>query len=288
MDNNHIVEKNREVFASLPDSPYLGHIPDYGQRTGKAVRKVLRLITAAAAVLSVPLAIYTAYDIFSAEKPVPEQVASAVVQRTYMVNDGVKGSVMLPDSTIVCLNSGSVLEISDNFESCRGVTLKGEGYFEVKADRTNPFYINTPKGVKIMVTGTEFNLSCYEDQNDVKLSLVKGSVEVISGDDIIYRVSENEDISITGGKVVKSVTKAQEAVAWTKGKLLFDDTPMKDVITRLERWYGVDISVEDIRIYNSSFTGEFSGESLVQVLELLSITSDIEYHITGNKVILNQ
>lgn len=288
MDNNHIVEKNREVFASFPDSPYLGHIPDYGQKGGKTVRKALRMITVAAAVLSVPLALYTAYDIFSAEDPVTEQVATAVVQRTYMVNDGVKGSVMLPDSTIVCLNSGSVLEISDSFESCRSVTLKGEGYFEVKADKSNPFYINTPKGVKIMVTGTEFNLCCYEDQNDVKLSLVRGSVEVISGENTIYRVSENEDIRITDGKIMKSAAKVEDAAAWTKGKLLFDDTPMKDVIIRLERWYGVDISVEDIRIYNSSFTGEFSGESLVQVLELLSITSDIEYNIKGNTVILNQ
>ena len=288
MDNNHIVEKNREVFASFPDSAYLGNIPDYGQRGGKTVRKVLRMITVAAAVLSVPLALYTAYDIFSAEDPVTEQVATAVVQRTYMVNDGVKGSVMLPDSTIVCLNSGSVLEISDSFESSRSVTLKGEGYFEVKADKANPFYINTPKGVKIMVTGTEFNLCCYEDQNDVKLSLVRGSVEVISGENTIYRMSENEDIRIAGGKVVKSAAKVEDASAWTKGKLLFDDTPMKDVVIRLERWYGVDISVEDIRIYNSSFTGEFSGESLVQVLELLSITSDIEYHIKGNTVILNQ
>lgn len=287
MDNNHIIEKNRAVFGSFPDSPYLGVIPDYGHRRRKTAGKLVRIITVAAAVLSVPFALYTVSDLFSTGTVPAEYAGTSMVQRSYMVSDGVKGSLMLPDSTVVCLNSGSVLDLSDDFESRRSVTLKGEGYFKVKADKSDPFYINTPSGMTVMVTGTEFNLCCYEDQGDLHLSLVKGSVEVLKGDATICRMSEKEDIRITAGKVVKSVAKVEDAGAWTKGRLIFDDTPMKDVIARLERWYGVDISVEDIRIYNSSFTGEFSGESLVQVLELLSITSDIEYQVIGNKVVLN-
>lgn len=286
MDNNRIIEKNRKVFSTLPDVPYHGHVPDFGQRKGKTVNKVLRFITVAAAVLSIPLATYTAISIFSDDVPSENIVCAA--QRTYIVNNGVKGKVCLPDSTLVCLNSGSVLELSDNFEYERRVTLKGEGYFDVKADKSSPFYINTPKGVVIKVTGTEFNLCCYEDQQDVKLSLVSGSVEIRKGDETIYRMTEKEDVSISGESIHKySTARTEEAVAWTKGKLVFDDTPMTEVIKRLERWYGVQISVEDMRIYNSSFTGEFHSESLVQVLELLNITSDIEYYMTDNRVKLS-
>lgn len=287
MDNNRMIEKNRKVFDSFPYTPYLGQIPDYGQRRNKTVRKILRFITVAAAVMSVPLAVYTAIDVFTVKEN-PSVASVGMVQRTYMVNNGVKGKVQLPDSTIVCLNSGSTLEVSDDFQNERRVTLSGEGYFEVKADRKHPFYISTPKGVEIKVTGTEFNLCCYEEQSDVKLSLVSGSVEVLKGEDTLYKMSEKEDISISGNHIVKaSVPKVEDAAAWTEGKLIFDDTPMKDVLFRLERWYGVEIQVEDIRIYNSSFTGEFSSESIVQILELLSITSDIDYHLNGNKVSLN-
>lgn len=288
MRNNHIIDKNRQVFNSLPDVPYLGRIPDYGQRKGKTANKVIRFITVAAAVLSVPLALYTAISMFSSDEVSHVNITACVAQRTYMVNNGVKGRVMLPDSTMVYLNSGSVLEISDDFESQRRVTLNGEGYFDVKADKSSPFYILTPKGVIVKVTGTEFNLCCYQDQGDVKLSLVSGSVEVQHGDDTIYKVTEKEEITIFQGNVLKSATdKTEESVAWTKGKLVFDDTPMTEVIRRLERWYGVEISVEDMRIYNSSFTGEFHSESLAQILELINITSDIKYHINDNKVKLS-
>ena len=53
---------------------------------------------------------------------------------------------MLPDQSVVWLNSGSKLTYPSVFEEKeRKVLLSGEGYFEVEADPEHPFCVSTPK-----------------------------------------------------------------------------------------------------------------------------------------------
>ena len=139
----------------------------------------------------------------------------------------------------------------------------------------------------VKVTGTEFNLCCYKEQQDVRLSLLSGSVELMQGMKTIYRMNGKEEVSVKEGSVNESTNDIKEAIAWTTGSLMFENTPMKDVIARMERWYGVRMIVEDMRIYNSSFTGDFRSESIDQVLELLSLTSGFRYTINGTEIRLS-
>lgn len=283
MNTDHITEKNRKVFSTFPDTPYLGEI-----RPRKKRMKALTLMTRAAAVLFIPLAIYTVIDLMSDSKGPEIQDDIAMTERLYRVDNGVKGKVTLPDGTTVQLNSGSELLLSDNFSSERFVSLKGEGYFEVKADTSNPFYIKTPKDVTIKVTGTTFNLCCYQEEQEVKLSLIKGSVEVMKDSRTLYRMTEQEEVSILGEEIITVTEVPEESTAWTKGSLMFEDTSMKEVISRMERWYGKKIIVEDPSIYESSFTGDFRSESIGQVLELLRITSGINYTVEEDKITLSK
>lgn len=278
-----MTEKNRKVFETFPDTVYLGKIPRKGSRRGW----LLRIITVAAAMLSIPLGIYAVMDMLSDSGHSPDLVVEGISARSYSVNNGVKGKVMLPDSTTVWLNSGSTLILADDFEERRQVSLEGEGYFKVRSDKDNPFYICTGKDVTVKVTGTEFNLCCYKEQQDVRLTLLSGSVELMQGMKTIYRMNGKEEVSVKEGSVNESTNDIKEAIAWTTGSLMFENTPMKDVIARMERWYGVHMIVEDMRIYNSSFTGDFRSESIDQVLELLSLTSGFRYTINGTEIRLS-
>ncbi|MBR2981551.1 MAG: DUF4974 domain-containing protein [Odoribacter sp.] len=280
MDNLNFEKRNRGVFDSMPNTPYLGELP----HLSKGGSSVWGVVTKVAAVLSIPLALYFFITLYANRSEVVPETSPEISNRIYTVENGVKGKVTLPDSTVVWLNCGTTLALSDDFNQQRWVTLSGEAYFDVKADKQNPFYINTGKGVTVKVTGTEFNLSCYNDQNDVRLCLLEGSVELLSGKKTIYKMTQHEEVSILNSNVAPTKAEAEVRTAWMQGRLLFDDTPMEEVVKKLEKWYGVRIKVQNSKILKSSFTGDFQSESIIQVLELMKITSAVNYRIEGNEV----
>ncbi|MDP3451955.1 MAG: FecR family protein [Bacteroidales bacterium] len=222
------------------------------------------------------------------EKITPDQ---RQITTLYKVNPGVKGLVNLPDGSSVWLNSNSTLEAPDKFDTlARIVELNGEGYFIVKSDRDWPMYVKTKRGITVKVTGTEFNLLSYENDKELKFTLLSGQASLI-------RENTKEEISV---KVMEEIvipdklnTEEKRGAAriklntgWKDGFLVFEDTPMSEVIKKMERWYGVSFTVSDSSIYSYYFTATFSSESITQILELLKITSNIGYSIKNRDVTL--
>ncbi|MEM7297151.1 MAG: FecR domain-containing protein, partial [Bacteroidota bacterium] len=63
-------------------------------------------------------------------------------------------SVLLPDSTVVWLRTGSSIRYPESFEKeSREVELIGEGYFEVKSKKNHPFIASIERA-KVRVLGT--------------------------------------------------------------------------------------------------------------------------------------
>lgn len=77
--------------------------------------------------------------------------------------------VILSDGTKVWINSDSKLEFPDRFhKNVREVKLTGEAYFEVIADPQKPFYVQVGEA-KVQVLGTAFNVSAYQEDQQVEL-----------------------------------------------------------------------------------------------------------------------
>lgn len=72
---------------------------------------------------------------------------------------GSQTKVILPDSSVVCLNSGSVLKYDPAFlrKKSREVYLIGEGYFEVQKNPEKPFIVHADD-INVKVLGTVFNV----------------------------------------------------------------------------------------------------------------------------------
>ncbi len=208
----------------------------------------------------------------------------------YTVNPGVKGLVTLPDGSNVWLNSNSTLKCPSRFDStARVVELVGEGYFSVKSNSQWPMYVKTTRGITVKVVGTEFNLSSYTNDSDLRLTLVSGKVTMINEKtDKKYLVNPSEELIISDSpeqKPVKKIANVYQNTGWKDGKLIFDSTPMDIVIKKMERWYGVTISVADNNIFNERFSGEFQSESLSQVLEFIKYSSNIKYSVSSSKIV---
>lgn len=262
-------QKNREIFESFPDTFYTGHVP--------SVRKKWYYSAAAAAVL-LPL---LALGLIWAARSKPQQPSAVASAVEYYVNEGVKGRLELADGTHVELNSGSTLTVKGD----RRVFLDGEGWFEVKSDPEHPFYVETPSGIDVKVTGTQFNLSNYKDE-PFKVLLVKGNIE-LQGDGASAKVTPSQQVVIKNGKALKSEASLQSqknTTAWKEGVLVFDDKPFREVIPVMERWYGVHFNVLSPELLHEHLTGEFDTETIREVMNVLALTHKFFYNINGKEV----
>jgi ferric-dicitrate binding protein FerR (iron transport regulator) len=255
-------KENREIFETMPDAFWAGDIPS----THKKWQAPAVVAAVLVPLLAAGLVLFTR----------PQVVQNTVAEVSYHVDNGVKGSILLADGTTVNLNSGSSLKVLDR----RRVFLDGEGWFEVESDQEHPFYVDTPSGVSVKVTGTQFNLSNYKDE-DFKVLLVKGSIELKSapkGTPLVVKPSEQ--VTIRRGMASKEFANMQEkqnATAWREGVLVFDDKPLREAIPMLERWYGVNISVNSPALYEERLTGEFDTETIQEVLNVLALIHGFTY-----------
>lgn len=281
--------KNEFIINSLPYRPDMAML--FNER--KPENRIIHTLIKVAAILFIPLLAYFTYDMinnFNQPDTVTKDITpyKAGTGVRYTVNTGVKANLILPDSTKVWLNSGSYLDIPSDFSNNnREIFLMGEAYFDVKPDPSSPFWVNTIKDIVIKVTGTEFNLSCYENDDNMKLTLFSGSLELIKDKKQVISVQPEEQVIIAYNTLKDDLVTLKDVEyvsAWKKGYLRFENTPMDEVLRKLERWYGVRISVEDTTILQYSFTADFESESLSQVLELMKITTGINYQIDSNNV----
>lgn len=237
-----------------------------------------------AAILFVPLLIAAVW--LSLRKTEPQNlVAIAPVWHTYTTPPGVKARFYLPDSTLVWLNSSSSISYPSQFDTdIRNVNVTGEIFFDVKHQPEQPFIVGMDN-IHVRVLGTRFNVINYEREDRTEVILQSGKVELCSGTtQNLTSLSELRTNELaTYSKVTKSVhikqVNAEKYTAWTRGRLIFQDDPMDEVVRKLNRWFNVEIEVVDPEILEYVYTATFQDETIDQILELLSISAPIRYQI---------
>lgn len=203
----------------------------------------------------------------------------ATQMESFMVPMGSRSRLTLADGTKVNLNSDSRLVVDDHFSpQNRIVTLTGEGYFEVSADRKHPFIVKTEK-FDITVTGTKFNVSSYADDRKVSATLMEGRISLSSIDhNFILKPGEKISFDKETADHVLTEPDVQSEMAWVNNEFIFKEIAFPDLIRRLERWYDVRLvyhgSAFDSMIYSGSFKNQ---ETIWQVLDALKLTTPIDY-----------
>lgn len=216
----------------------------------------------------------------------PEQL------HTLYTNNGVKANVILPDGSSVWLNSASRLTYPSQFEGAtREVHVKGEALFDVVSDSLKPMIVNTDRGFMVEVVGTKFNIRAYDGDNEAQTTLISGSVkltrEVKGGKrEVIAHLKPKESFIVREKEspIVLKQTDTTKQIAWKNGLLIFEATPLPEVITKLERWHGTKFIVEDPSVLTAKLTANFRSESIVQIMEMIRFCTHLEYSIEENTV----
>ena len=126
-------------------------------------------------------------------------------------------TVHLPDGTSVTLNHYSSLSYPERFKSDnREVELSGEAYFEVSKDPKHPFIVQT-ETIDVQVLGTHFNVDAYQNNPDVKTTLLTGSVAVSNKSKSVRMILKPNEIAIYN----KVEDFAMEFYADGRGRVVF-------------------------------------------------------------------
>ncbi|VAW22567.1 hypothetical protein MNBD_BACTEROID01-159 [hydrothermal vent metagenome] len=213
--------------------------------------------------------------VFSKLSPLREQLQYSQ-ELSIKTPYGAKTHFILPDSSSVWINSGSELSFPSKFGKTRTVSLKGEAYFDVVKDKI-PFIVNTDFG-NVKVKGTSFNVKAYENET-FETTLVRGIVTVhSSGTGKEVTLKPGEQSGIYGKNISVKPVNTEIITSWIKGKLIFNNEPLPSVAHRLERWYNVEIQLDnDKRLSEIWYTGTIEMESFSEVLQLLETTAPIQY-----------
>lgn len=185
---------------------------------------------------------------------------------------GGKYQVTLPDGTKVWLNSSSKLTYPLVFrEDERVVRLEGEAYFEVdrmiRNGEKKKFIVQT-QDQNIEVTGTEFNVSAYNDDKRTVTTLVNGAITIVS-DSRRMALRPNEQATLSEKGIVKRNVDVQHFIAWKNDKFLFYETGLTDVMRAISRWYNIEVIFPE-HVPATFLYGEIGRDKkLVEVLRLL-------------------
>ena len=196
-------------------------------------------------------------------------------------NPGMTTSVVLPDSTVVFLNSESSLRYPSSFKNSkeRKVELKGEGYFEVTKDVEKHFIVSTVHRSQVEVLGTSFNIEAYEESPEVSTTLIKGKInfsfqEGVRKKQIVYDSKK--------GTARLLETSGETETSWKDGKIIFDNTSLKDALRILEKRYNV-VFIQKNPARKAAFTGTFTSQRLERILEYFKLSSNIHWKYVDGK-----
>lgn len=188
----------------------------------------------------------------------------------------------LPDGSKVWLNAASSIRYPVFFTGAeRKVAITGEAYFEVTKNASKPFKVIVNANQEVDVLGTSFDVNAYEDEREIKTTLLEGSIKAQG---VILKPGQQAAWSGSQPVNVQNDADLEEAVAWKNGKFIFTGNDLGSVMRQIARWYDVEVD------YKGDFSGdEFVGvisrfKNVSEILGMLEQTRTVKFLVEGRRI----
>lgn len=248
-----------------------------------SIKKLYEQFARIAAILIIPIIIYTTYiQFFKVDQNLPEATSQLVTVRSQA---GTIINMTLPDGSKVRLNAGSSISYPNHFDgSTRKVLLTGEAYFQVVKNKKVPMVVSAGN-VNLKVYGTSFNVNAFPSEEFVRVTLVAGSVSLSSPSGTF---KGKKEFFIEPGQTVtffddsKKLTVQKEDTffytAWKDGILVFRNNTFATVLKQLSRKFNVDIELKDQNLASIPMDARFRDENVNEILRLLALGTPFRYY----------
>lgn len=202
--------------------------------------------------------------------------------RSYSTNTAQRATITLNDGTRVHLAPETRLTVSTDFgRKSRDVILQGRAVFNVDHAKGVPFTVRAGNSVT-RVLGTEFDVRAYATDSIVRVGVVSGKVS-LGG--VVLQPGDAGTFSAMRTVVEHNVDPIY-MTGWTRGELVFRDTPLGEAADDVWRMYGVTIRVADSSLAARRISGVFGERSREELVRLLASVAGARYRLEGNTVVL--
>lgn len=198
---------------------------------------------------------------------------------------GERSKAILPDGTEVSLNAMTSVTYDCSMSSGkRQVNVEGEAYFDVAKDAEHPFVIDANQ-MEVTCLGTALNVRNYADEQTSSVVLVEGKVRVTTeSGDLTMEPDSRVECDKESLQLSKTKVLASNYTCWLKGETRYNNQSLENIARELARNYHINIIITSDELKAQHFTGYLGSCSLRNVLDILTITSDMAYHIDGDSV----
>ena len=246
------------------------------------VRTLMTEIIKVAAVALLAIACYGLYQNAQSEKEdtMMYMVSVPAGQRTHLI---------LPDGSKVWLNARTTLQYPASFNrNKRKVSLQGEAYFEVAKNTQKPFVVQTAK-YNVEVLGTKFNVEAYPNTTEFEATLMQGRVKVSSQENPKESImlNPNEKACLKDGILTTVSVNDFSSYRWKEGLICFKNTPFKSIMEEFEKYYGIQIVIQNKSILPYSYNGKFrQADGIDYALSILQRDIHFSYEKDSEKQII--
>lgn len=211
----------------------------------------------------------------------------------YSTDLGEQRILTLADGSVVTLNTSSAIKVDFSGQRRNIELIEGEAFFRVAHDTARPFDVNA-RGTTARAVGTQFNVRIAGQTTLV--SVLDGIVDVRERDHLkpaaepALRLLKGEEATVdasqvTGGQQAPRVVKTAHAaplraVAWTRGRVEFDGTPLIDVLSEFQRYREFKVSVAE-PLRPIKLTGSFDAQDLESALAYIGTLPGVVVETTG-------
>jgi transmembrane sensor len=214
------------------------------------------------------------------------------VAQTYHTATGEIRNVVLPDGSVVGLDTQTELEWVGSPSDRRVRLIRGEAYFQVVHDPSRPFRILLAHS-EVQVLGTRFDVYQMAD-GDVRVSVISGMVAVEALDDgqdvpsWSRRLSSGQQIEYSPVGLVADVHSivAPKVIRWREGMMETQGEPLKDFVSDISRYTTERIVIADPRAATQQVGGAFSVRNVDATLDRLSHIAPVTVTPEQDEVIL--
>jgi transmembrane sensor len=197
-------------------------------------------------------------------------------EQTYAAQSTIEKTTLNDGSAITLNKKSSLTTVFSTKE--RRVRLQGEAYFAVAKDKEKPFIIDV-NTLEVKVVGTAFKIDNLSQPSKVIVVVDEGIVEVHGRNDT-KRLTKNEKAiyDIATGQFEKIMLNDDvNTMAFKSRELIFEKTALKDVIPKINEFYGSSVEITSSSIENCPISSpfHFDKQSLDEVLEIITGTFEM-------------
>lgn len=209
------------------------------------------------------------------------------LQADLIAGTGEMPIVTLEDGSVVQLNASSA--IAHDYDQGRRIVrlLRGQAYFEVTPDPERPFTVEAGD-IRVTALGTAFDVRRGASETDVTVTQHAVRVEFADHGHEPLRVEEGEHAAYDHATHARAVGAADTtlALAWRRGQLVLDNTPLSQVVEEMSRHFSGRIVVATDELARRRVSGMMEVSDTDAALRFLESALGVRTNRVGPVIVI--